>query len=65
MAACCTHCAGKGFTETRTERGTTCIDRCQICAGTGGWNEIDTDHGSPLAKAMNAAAARRRAGLVK
>lgn len=62
MAASCHVCRGTGI-EKDVRDGVTVSSLCRSCGGSGGWNEVDTDHGSPLAKAMIEAAARRRAGL--
>lgn len=61
MAASCHICRGTGI-EKEVQNGVTVSSTCFACAGSGGWNEIDTNFGSPLAKAMVEAAARRRAG---
>lgn len=52
MACCCTTCAGQGVTRTPTERGTTLTELCYACGGTGGWDEVEVEAGSSLAKAF-------------
>lgn len=60
MAACCTSCAGKGYTVEATERGTTMFEGCAACQGTGGWNEIASTVTGGWAQHFFDAAERRR-----
>lgn len=60
MAASCQYCRGTGI-ENEVRDGVTVSSLCFFCGGSGGWNEIDTNHGSPLAKALMDAAAKRAA----
>lgn len=62
MAACCTTCKGKGYTAEPTDRGTTLIERCRDCDGSGGSDEIDGNITGFWGQHLIDAAARRRAG---
>lgn len=65
MACHCTHCAGTGIIREATDRGTICHELCRYCGGSGGWDEIETTSGSPLARALMKSAADRQERMGK